>query len=108
MKISRGIIVLALLIAGCADEYVIFHSQSGDPLLISRRAYTYEGCVARVKDDLARMGVPARYIHVRGLTVGRSLLWPFEPGYACEAAIGHERAPAGIYPIGTQIIPRGS
>jgi len=41
--------------------------------------------------------VTFRFVHVRGTTFGRSLLWPFEPGYACEAAIGPESHPYGIY-----------
>ncbi|TKS58942.1 MAG: hypothetical protein EWM72_02594 [Nitrospira sp.] len=53
------------------------------------------------------MGVTFRYIHVRGSVVGRSLLWPFEPGYACEAAIGPAQHPTGVYPIGTQLVPHG-
>jgi hypothetical protein len=64
--------------------------------------------LARVKEDLARLGVTARYVHVRGSTVGRSLLWPFEPGYACEAAIGPEQAPGGVYMNETKPVPFGS
>lgn len=85
--------------AGCAKEFVVFHSQTGEPLILSRRSYTADQCVARVKDDGARMGVTFRYVHVRGSTVGRSLLWPFEPGYSCEAAVGPEHPPSGAYPI---------
>jgi len=96
--------LLILLTSGCADEYIMFHSQSGDPLLVSRRAYSYDGCLARVKDDLARLGVTARYVHVKGSVVGRSLLWPFEPGYACEAAIGAEQGPSGSYLMGGRAI----
>lgn len=54
------------------------------------------------------MGVTFRYVHVRGSIVGRSLLWPFEPGYICEAAIGPEQHPTGVYPIETQLVPQGS
>lgn len=106
-KISGSFLVL-LLATGCAGEFTLFHSASGDPLLISRRAYTYEGCTEKVKEDAARMGVTLRSIHVRGSIVGRSLLWPFEPGYACEAAIGPEQHPTGFYPKGVQSVPRGS
>ena len=108
MRMVCGIILLALTIAGCADEYIVFHSQTGEPLLLSRRAWTYEGCVARVKEDMARLGSTFRYLHVRGSSVGRSLLWPFEPGYACEAATGPEQLPSGVYPMGQQSIARRS
>jgi len=97
-------VLLTLLMSGCADEYIIFHSQTGDPLLVSRRAYTYDGCLARVKDDLVRLGVTARYVHVRGSTVGRSLLWPIQPGFACDAAIGPEQGPSGSYLMGGRSI----
>ncbi len=103
-----GLFLVLWLVTGCADEFILFHSASGDPLLISRRAHTYDGCTAKLKEDAARMGVTFRYVHVRGSVVGRSLLWPFEPGYACEAAIGPEQHPTGAYPRGTQIVPQGS
>jgi len=41
----RGITCLCLmlgLMTGCAEEFIVFHSASGDPLLISRRAFTSE------------------------------------------------------------------
>jgi len=106
-KLSGPFLVLWLA-TGCAGEFILFHSASGDPLLISHRAYTYDGCTAKMKEDAARMGVTFRYIHVRGSVVGRSLLWPFEPGYACEAAIGPEHHSMGFYPIGAQTVPQGS
>lgn len=108
MKRCWVLIVAAALMAGCADEYVVLHSRTGDPLIIARRANSSEGCVAKVREDLARLGVPARHIHVRGSTVGRSLLWPFEPGFACEAAIGPEQTPVGVFPIGSRNSPLGS
>lgn len=103
-----GLFLVLWLATGCADEFILFHSASGDPLLISRRAHTSEGCTAKIKEDAARLGVTFRYIHVRGSVVGRSLLWPFEPGYACEAAIGPEQRPTGVYPIRTQFVRQGS
>jgi len=54
------------------------------------------------------MGVTLRYIHIRGSMVGRSLLWPFEPGYACEAAIGPEQNPSGSYPMTARLPLHGS
>jgi hypothetical protein len=98
-KIS-GLVFSLGLVTGCADEFVIFHSASGDPLLISRRAYTSEGCAEKVKEDAVRLGVTFRYVHVRGNWAGRSLLWPLHPGYACDAAIGPEQLPTGAYPNG--------
>lgn len=100
--------VLLGLLAGCADEYVVLHSVTGDPLIISRRAFTSDDCVAKVKEDASHRGVPLRFVHVRGTTFGRSLLWPFEPGFACEAAIGPEERPSGAYPIGANLKPQGS
>lgn len=103
-----GLIFALSLVTGCADEFIIFHSVSGDPLIISRRAYTSGGCLSKVKEDATHLGVTYRYIHVRGSVAGRSLLWPFEPGYACEGAIGPEQRPIGAYPLEAQIIPQGS
>jgi hypothetical protein len=103
-----GLVLVLWLLTGCADEYILFHSASGDPLLVARRAYTSQACVERVKEDAARLGVSFRYVYVRGSFFGRSLLWPFEKGYACEAAIGPEQHPAGAYPMGNAIVHQGS
>lgn len=96
-----------LLLSGCAEPYTIFHSKTGDPIIIGRRAYSYDGCVDTVKEEAERLGVTFRYVHVRGSLFGRSLLWPFEPGYACEAAVGPERPPNGIYPNVPPLTPLG-
>jgi len=109
-KLSRsiwGILLVVSVITGCADEYFVLHSETGDPLLISRRSYTSEGCVTQVKEDATRLGVTFRYINVRGTFVGRSLLWPIEPGYSCEAAIGPKQQPSGTYPMKAEIFLRG-
>lgn len=105
---ATGFALALALITGCADEFIVFHSLSGDPLLISRRAYTNEGCISKVQEDATRLGVTYRYIHVRGSVAGRSLLWPLEPGYACEGAIGPEERASGAYPIEAQTFPQGS
>lgn len=81
---------------------------SGHPLLISHRGYTSEGCIFKVKEEAARLGVTFRYVHVRGNFVGRSLLWPFHPGYACEAAIGPIQQPIDAYPMGEDLLHKGS
>ncbi len=107
----RGITCLCLmlgLMTGCAEEFVVFHSASGDPLLISRRAFTSEECIAKVKEDAVRLGVTFRHVHIRGNVAGRSLLWPLHPGYACEAAIGSEQPPAGAYPMKKDFLLKGS
>lgn len=106
-KISFVFIVPILLLAGCAEPFTIFHSKTGDPIIIGRRAYSYDGCVDTIKQEAGRLGVTFRYIHVRGSLFGRSLLWPFEPGYACEAAIGPERQRNGIYPNVPPLTPLG-
>jgi hypothetical protein len=108
-RLSRltGIMCVVCSVTGCASEFSVF-SASGEPLLISRRGYTPDECTGKVKDDAARMGVTLRYVHIRGNTLGRSLLWPFEPGYACEAGIGPEQGPIGTYPSGPHVIFRGS
>jgi hypothetical protein len=110
MLCITGWLLLAalLLMSGCADEFIVFHSKTGEPVLISKRSYTAEGCVGEVKEEAARLGLPLRYIHVRGSLEGRSLLWPLEPGYACEAALGPEQLPSGPYPSGTLTLLRGS
>jgi len=106
-KLSCVCLLLGVM-TGCASEFVMFHSTSGAPTLIARRAYTSNGCVEKVKEDAIRLGVTFRYIHIRGDFAGRSLLWPFEPGYACEAAIGTEQLPIGAYPNGRALILKGS
>lgn len=107
--LGRLVCMLCLLLSvtGCASEFSVVGA-SGEPLLISRRGYTPSECTEKVKEDAARMGVTLRYLHIRGTTLGRSLLWPFEPGYACEAAIGPEQGPSGTYPGNLRILSRGS
>lgn len=102
-----GILYLLSGIAGCASEFSML-SASGNPLLLSRRGYTAQECTEKVKDEALRMGATLRYIHIRGNTIDRSLLWPFQPGYACEAALGPEQAPIGSYPNSPVISLRGS
>jgi hypothetical protein len=99
-----GLLCLLLGLSGCINEYSVL-SGSGSPLLISRRGYSAQDCTEKVKDEAARMGMSLRYIHIRGSVVGRSLLWPFQPGYACEAAFGPEQPPIGTYP---ESLPSGS
>jgi len=87
----------SILLAGCAESFTVFHSQTGEPIILGRRASSYEDCLSTMREEADRMGVTFRYVHVRGTTFGRSLLWPFEKGYACEAAVGPEGRPNGIY-----------
>lgn len=97
--VRAGIIcAIFLLMTGCASEYNVFHTQTGEPLLISRRAYSKETCLQKIYADGASLGVTFRYVHVKGSFFGQSLLWPLEGGYACEGAIGPEEKPRGIYP----------
>ena len=99
--------VLCLVAAGCAEPFAMYHTETGEEILVARRSYSYEGCVETMQEEAARRGVTFRYIHVRGTTFGRSLLWPFEPGYACEGAIGPEGRPNGIYFNVPPRIPHG-
>lgn len=92
------ILIGMLLLSACATEYDVFHSQTGEPLILSRRAYSKETCLQSIRTEGARLGVTFRYIHVKGSLFGQSLLWPLEGGYACEAGIGSEDKPRGIYP----------
>ena len=108
VKSLCGVVLLALLLSGCASEYVVLHSVTGEPLIISRRASTSAACLSEVQKDAAYLGVTLRHIHMRGTRFGRSLLWPFEAGYACEAAIGPEARPSGVYPIEAYFRPQGS
>lgn len=96
IRVLVGMLLVSTGVTGCASEFTIIGS-SGEPLLISRRGFSPGACTAMVKDDAARMGVTLRYVHIHGNAAGRSLLWPFEPGYACEGGIGPEQGPAGIY-----------
>ena len=102
-----GIVLLTGSLTGCGSEFLVFDS-SGSPLLISRRGFTSDDCTAQVKQDAARMGVTLKYIHIRGSLAGRSLLWPLEPGYTCEAAIGPEQNPSGSYPMPSRLPLRRS
>ncbi len=105
---TRSILLIMIsLLAGCAEPYTIFHSQTGEPIILGRRSYTYEGCLSTMREEAARLGVTFRTIQVKGSWEGRSLLWPFEPGYACEAAIGPERLPNGIYLNVPPLSPQG-
>lgn len=91
------LLMTSILLAGCAESFTVFHSQTGEPIILGRRAWSYEGCLSTMREEADRLGVTFRYVHVRGTTFGRNLLWPFEKGYACEAAIGPEGRPNGIY-----------
>jgi hypothetical protein len=104
---SLLLLIATVLLVGCAESFTAFHSETGDPILLGRRAYSYDGCLSTMRDEAERLGVTFRYVHVRGSTFGRSLLWPFEPGYACEAAIGPEQPPTGIYPNVPPLLPQG-
>jgi hypothetical protein len=101
------LLIMILLLTGCAEPFTVFHSQTGEPILLGRRSYTYEGCLSTMREEAVRLGVTFRTIQVRGSWEGRSLLWPFEPGYACEAAIGPERLPNGIYLNVPPLSPQG-
>jgi hypothetical protein len=100
-------LIMILLLAGCAEHYTVFHNQTGQPIILGRRAYSYEGCLSTMREEAARLGVTFRTIQMRGSWEGRSLLWPFEPGYACEGAVGPERLPHGIYPNVPPLSPQG-
>ncbi|MDH4186229.1 MAG: hypothetical protein OEV08_04460 [Nitrospira sp.] len=99
--------IMILLITGCAEPYTVYHSETGEPLILGRRAYSYEGCLAEIREEAARLGVTFTSVQVKGSWEGRSLLWPFEPGYACEAAIGVPRHPRGAYPNVPPLKPQG-
>ena len=99
--------VLLLSLSGCAEPFTVFHSKTGDPILLGRRAYTYNGCLETMREEASRLGVTFRTVMVRGTKFGRSLIWPFEPGYACEATIGPERPPSGAYPNVPPLAPQG-
>ena len=105
---TRGLLLLmVLLLSGCAESYTVFHNQTGQPIILGRRANTYKGCLSTMHEEAARLGVTLATVHVRGSWEGRSLLWPFEPGYACEGTIGSERLPRGIYPNVPPLWPQG-
>lgn len=95
------------LLGGCAQEYAMFHSVTGQPILVIRRATTTEGCFETMREEAARLVVTFRYVHVKGSYFGDSLLWPFVKGYSCEAAIGPERSPRGVYPYGSLLLSQG-
>ena len=100
-------LIMILLLAGCAEPYTVFHNQTGQPIILGRRAYSYEGCLSTMREEAARLGVTLSTIQVKGSWQGQSLLWPFEPGFYCEGAIGPERLPSGIYPNVPPHLPQG-
>jgi hypothetical protein len=100
-------LMMTLLLAGCAEPYTVFHNQTGQPIILGRRAYSYAGCLSTMREEAARLGVSLSTVQVKGSWQGGSLLWPFEPGYACEGAIGPERLPRGIYPNVPPLSPQG-
>jgi len=105
---TRGLmLIMILLLAGCAEPYTVFHNQTGNPIILGRRAYSYEGCFSTMREEAARLGVSLSTVQVKGSWEGRSLLWPFEPGYACEGVIGPERLPHGIYLNVPPLSPQG-
>src|SRR5678816_2955697 len=101
------LLIMILILAGCAEPYTIFHSQTGQPIMLGRPAATYEGCFSIMQEEAARLGVPIGRVQVKGSWQGRSLLWPFQPGYACEGTVGPERLPHGIYPNVPPLSPQG-
>jgi hypothetical protein len=107
MKKGLMIMVIVLLAGCCAQSYTVFHSQTGKPIMLTRRAYSYEGCFSTMREESARLGISLSTVQVKGSWQGQSLLWPFEPGYYCEAAIGPERLPNGIYPDVPPLSPQG-
>jgi hypothetical protein len=108
MNIRKILLVVAsILCAGCAQSFTVYHSQTGDPIILGRRASSYEGCLSTMREEAERLGVTFRHVHVRGSTVGRNLLWPFEQGYACEASVGPEGRPKGIYLNAPPRTPQG-
>jgi len=105
---ARGpLLITILLLAGCAESYTVFDHQTGNPIMLGRRAYSYDGCLSTMREEAARLGVSLSTVQVRGSWEGRSLLWPFEPGYACEGTIGPERLPHGIYLKVPPLSPQG-
>ena len=55
---TRGLVlIMTLLLAGCAESYTVFHSQTGNPIILGRRAYSYEGCLSTMREEAARLGV---------------------------------------------------
>ena len=101
------LLLLILFLAGCAESYTVFHNQTGQPIMLGRRAYTYEGCLSILREEAARLGVSVGTVRVRGSWQGRSLLWPFEPGYACEGIVGTQHFPRGAYPNIPPLSPQG-
>jgi len=101
------ILLTTISFVGCAESFTVFHSKTGEPILLGRRSYSYDGCLSTMREEADRLGVSFRYVHVRGSVEGRSLLWPFEPGFACEGAIGPERPPNGIYLNVSPLAPQG-
>ena len=102
-----AILLVAVTVTGCAESFTTYHSQTGELAILGRRSFSYEGCLQTMQEEAQRLGVTLRYVYVRGTTFGRQLTWPFEPGYACEAAIGQGRPPSGNYPNVPPLLPNG-
>ena len=102
-----AILLSCLVLTGCAESFTVFDTQTGEPILLGRRSHSYEDCISAIREEASQLGMTLRYVHVRGSTIGRSLLWPFEAGYACEAAAGRPIHPNGIYLNVPPRVPQG-
>lgn len=103
--LTRWTFGLLLFLAGCGNHYTVFRSQTSEPILLTRSAYTWVGCMETLQREGAGVDMTFRYIHIKGSFFGDTLLWPFYKGYSCEAAIGPERSPSGVYSNGLPPLP---
>lgn len=91
------------LLTACGPTSVMYHSRTGEPILIQESAYTAGGCEHNLRDEAQRVGMPLRSTDVKGRFFGDPFYWPFVKGYVC---IGTERElPPGL--VGTPALYQG-
>ena len=92
-----------VLLTACGPASVMYHSRTGEPILIQESAYTAWGCKQNLQDEAQRVGMPLRSTDMKGSFFGDSFYWPIVKGYVC---IGSDReTPAGI--VGTPVLYQG-
>ena len=106
---TRGLVLITiLLLAGCAENYTVFHSQTGNPIILGRRAYSHEGCLSTMREEAARLGVSLSAVQVRGsLARPITLVAPLSQGMRAKGPSVPERLPHGIYPNVPPLSPQG-
>ena len=96
---SRMLLLLLAVAVGfgvsaCGPSSVMWHSRTGEPILIQESAYTAGGCRRNLEAEAKRTGMVLRSIDVKGRFFGDAFYWPLVKGYVC---LGTDRdLPIGV------------